>query len=110
MIAIFEIEEQCIELGGGDLEPWINSLEDAKHLAVIQHYDENIKSQFDGKMTATSWATVVEASTGLEGEIGLESRSGKLYVSSEHPDAFVKLVALVAKEAIEGPLDREVCD
>ena len=108
MVAIFEIEEQCLELGGGEFEPWVNRLEDAKLLGVIQHWDQEIRSPFDGKMTDTSWATVVEASTGLEGEIGLESRSGKLYVSSEHPDAFAKLVAIVAVEAIEGPLDKEV--
>lgn len=107
MVAIFEIEEQCVELGGGEFEPWVNRLEDAKLIAVMQHYDENIKSPFDGKMTSTSWSSVVEASTGLEGEIGLEARSGRLYVLSEHPDAFAKLVAMVAKEAIEGPLDRE---
>lgn len=107
MVAIFEIEEQCLELGGGEFEPWVNRMEDAKLLAVMQHYDQEIRSQFDGRMTSTSWATVVEASTGLEGEIGLESRSGRLYVASEHPEAFAKLVTAVTAEAIEGPLDRE---
>ncbi|TLN26708.1 hypothetical protein FDZ71_00415 [bacterium] len=107
MIAIFEIEEQCLELGGGDLEPWINSLEDLKHLAVMQHVDMKLMSRWDKQLTDVSFAKVVEATTGLEGEIGLESRTGILYVESEHPDAFAKLVAVVCKEAIEGPLDRE---
>lgn len=107
MIAIFEIDEQCLELGGGEFEPFINRLEDAKHLMVMQHSEGSVFSQFDNRRTDVAWANVVEASTGLEGEIGLESLSGKLYVSSEHPDVFAKLVALITNEAIEGPLDKE---
>ncbi len=107
MIAIFEIEEQCLELGGGEFEPFVNRLENAEHLMVMQHYDGQVFSRDDGKMTPAAWAHVVEATTGLEGEICIEARTGILFVESEHPDAFVKLVALVAKEAIEGPLDKE---